>query len=110
MGDPVILDALTWPAVRALVEGGETLCLLPVGATEQHGRHLPLNTDSEIAAAICLAASERTGVAATRRVTSSAKRPVWKIRGGGVGDPVAAGDRRAGREPAPAAGAASDSR
>jgi creatinine amidohydrolase len=59
---PVLLETLTWPAVKALVDGGETLCLMPVGATEQHGRHLPLSTDSDIASAICRAASERTGV------------------------------------------------
>jgi creatinine amidohydrolase len=59
---PVLLETLPWPAVKALVDGGETLCLMPVGATEQHGRHLPLSTDSDIASAICRAASERTGV------------------------------------------------
>jgi creatinine amidohydrolase len=69
MGDPVTLDELTWPAVRALVEGGETLCLLPLGATEQHGRHLPLCTDSVIASAICAAASSRTGVPVLPTVT-----------------------------------------
>ncbi|MEO8687308.1 MAG: creatininase family protein [Solirubrobacteraceae bacterium] len=57
-----LLEELSWPGVAELVAGGETLCLLPVGATEQHGRHLPLSTDSEIATAICRAASERTGV------------------------------------------------
>jgi creatinine amidohydrolase len=65
------LDALTWPAVRALVDGGETLCLLPVGATEQHGRHLPLSTDSDIATAICRAAAERTGVPVLPTLTIS---------------------------------------
>jgi creatinine amidohydrolase len=65
----VLLDTLTWPAVRALVQGGETLCLLPLGATEQHGRHLPLNTDSVIATAICLEASSRTGVPVLPTVT-----------------------------------------
>ena len=59
---PVLLDELTWPQVAALVAGGERLCLVPVGATEQHGRHLPLNTDSAIATAICRGASARTGV------------------------------------------------
>jgi creatinine amidohydrolase len=71
MGDPVtlLLEELTWPAVRALVEGGETLCLLPLGATEQHGRHLPLCTDSVIATAICSAASSRTRVPVLPTVT-----------------------------------------
>jgi creatinine amidohydrolase len=67
----VLLENLTWPAVKALVDRGEALCLMPVGATEQHGRHLPLSTDSEIAGAICRAASERTGVPVLPTVTIS---------------------------------------
>jgi creatinine amidohydrolase len=35
--------------------------LVPVGATEQHGPHLPTGTDTIIATALCEAASERTG-------------------------------------------------
>jgi len=68
---PLLLETLTWPAVKALVDGGETLCLMPVGATEQHGRHLPLSTDSDIATAICRAASERTGVPVLPTLTIS---------------------------------------
>lgn len=72
-GRPVLLDELTWPAIAALVEEGETLALLPVGATEQHGRHLPASTDSDIATAVGHAASARTGVPVlpTLRVGSS---------------------------------------
>jgi creatinine amidohydrolase len=65
------LDELTWPRVAALVENGETLCLLPIGATEQHGRHLPLATDSHIAEAICTAVSDRTGVPVLPTLTIS---------------------------------------
>jgi creatinine amidohydrolase len=32
-----------------------------VGAVEQHGRHLPASTDTDIATAVCRAASARTG-------------------------------------------------
>jgi creatinine amidohydrolase len=59
---PVLLHELAWPAIAALVAGGESLCLLPVGATEQHGRHLPTNTDTVIAEELCWAASAQTGV------------------------------------------------
>src|ERR1700730_8883473 len=59
---PRLLEQLTWPGVVALTEEGHDLAVLPVGATEQHGRHLPLSTDSEIATTICLSASPRKGV------------------------------------------------
>ena len=59
---PRRLAEMTWPQIQALVASGETLCLLPVGATEQHGRHLATGTDTFIAEAICGAASARTGV------------------------------------------------
>ena len=59
---PVLIQDLTWPQASRLIDAGECLCLLPVGALEQHGRHLPAGTDSAIAEAICRAASARTGV------------------------------------------------
>ena len=40
---------LTWP--RA-VASGERLLVVPVGATEQHGPHLPLSTDTDVACAL----------------------------------------------------------
>jgi creatinine amidohydrolase len=59
---PVRLAELRWPEIAALVEAGESLCVLPVGATEQHGPHLPIGTDTMIATSLCEAASARTGV------------------------------------------------
>jgi creatinine amidohydrolase len=56
------LADLTWPQIARLVESGEELCLLPVGATEQHGPHLPVSTDADIAEAVCREASRLTGV------------------------------------------------
>ena len=38
------------------------MLLLPTGATEQHGPHLPIQTDSVIAGRLCEAAAEETGV------------------------------------------------
>ena len=61
-GCPCLLAELTWPQIRELVAGGEELCILPVGAIEQHGPHLPVSTDADIAEAICREASVRTGV------------------------------------------------
>lgn len=47
------LGSLSWPQVDA------PLLLLPLGATEQHGPHLPLDTDTVIAAAIADAVAAR---------------------------------------------------
>jgi len=51
------MAALAWPDVAA-VAGGSILAV-PVGSTEQHGPHLPLGTDSDVAVALadCLAAA-----------------------------------------------------
>jgi creatinine amidohydrolase len=59
---PVFLEDLAWPHVQALLDAGMTTLMLPVGATEQHGPHLPLNTDSVIATSACAYASALTGV------------------------------------------------
>jgi len=53
---------LAWPDVEALVaERPNEVALVPVGATEQHGPHLPTATDTIIATGLCEAASARTG-------------------------------------------------
>ncbi len=48
------LAAMTAPEVAAAVAAGTTTVLLPLGATEQHGRHLPLGTDTCRATALAL--------------------------------------------------------
>jgi mycofactocin precursor peptide peptidase len=45
------LRELTWPEVEHRAERGGIL-LIPVGSTEQHGPHLPLTTDTDIAVAV----------------------------------------------------------
>jgi creatinine amidohydrolase len=40
------LYTLSWPEVRKEIEGGRDTIVLPFGAVEQHGHHLPLGTDS----------------------------------------------------------------
>jgi creatinine amidohydrolase len=44
---------LTSPEVGGALEGGHQVGLLPVGATEQHGPHLPVGTDTIIATTLC---------------------------------------------------------
>jgi creatinine amidohydrolase len=46
------LADMTWPEVAEAVATGSTTVILPLGATEQHGPHLPLATDSLRAAAL----------------------------------------------------------
>ncbi len=45
------LDELAWPEVEHRARTGGIL-LVPVGSTEQHGPHLPLTTDTDIAVAV----------------------------------------------------------
>ena len=45
----------------ALASSGSTPCLLPVGATEQHGPHLGTGVDSAVAEKVCHAVSAETG-------------------------------------------------
>jgi len=52
------LAELTWEDARALADAGAA-AILPVGALEAHGPHLPLNTDVVIAEAMARAAAER---------------------------------------------------
>jgi creatinine amidohydrolase len=42
----------TWPEVDQRVAAGSTTLLVPLGATEQHGPHLPIGTDTAIALAL----------------------------------------------------------
>src|SRR5579863_185538 len=59
---PVRWAELTWPELAEVVGArpGE-VGLVPIGATEQHGPHLPTGTDTILATAICEGASVLTG-------------------------------------------------
>lgn len=46
------LSDMTWPEVAEAMSQGMTTVILPFGATEQHGPHLPLGTDSFRATAL----------------------------------------------------------
>ena len=52
------VSSLTWPQVRD-VASARALAVLPVGAIEAHGPHLPLATDVVIAEAMARAGAER---------------------------------------------------
>ncbi|MDP9792210.1 creatinine amidohydrolase [Catenuloplanes nepalensis] len=60
-GQPVRWDTLTWPESGALASETNAV-IIPVGAIEQHGPHLPLNVDSVICEEVALGVSALTGV------------------------------------------------
>jgi creatinine amidohydrolase len=53
------LPYLSWTEIAALPDRENTVIVLPVGATEQHGPHLPCSVDTVIAAGVIGKAFER---------------------------------------------------
>jgi creatinine amidohydrolase len=51
-------DELTWPEIRQAI-ARQPVVLLPFGTVEDHGPHLPINTDNVIVEAICLEVARR---------------------------------------------------
>ena len=45
MSRSVMMSDLSWPEYKRRLEEEDAIILLPVGAVEQHGYHLPLGTD-----------------------------------------------------------------
>ncbi len=77
---PILLENLAWPEIAELREKNGGLLLLPLGATEQHGPHLPVAMDTLLAEAVSHAASEKTGVpvmSALRYTVSQGHTPKW---------------------------------
>ena len=65
------LHELKWPEIEAHLKGDD-VALVPIGATEQHGLHLPLLTDTGWAIAAAEGAAARAGaleIFATGNVT-----------------------------------------
>lgn len=52
-------ELLTWPEINEAIRQ-EKVIVLPVGSTEQHGHHLPLDVDAKLVTAVALAAGERS--------------------------------------------------
>lgn len=77
---PVVLENLAWPEIAELRGKNGGLLLLPLGATEQHGPHLPCAMDTLLAEAVCHAVSDETGVpvmSALRYTSSQGHTPKW---------------------------------
>jgi mycofactocin system creatininase family protein len=66
MTEPCRLAELTWPEVAEIAP--RSLLAVPLGATEQHGPHLPFTVDTEIAVELC----ERLGRARSQVVVAPA--------------------------------------
>lgn len=56
--DKIYYDELTWSEINQAVEAMKVV-LLPIGSTEQHGCHLPLDVDNFLARSVCVATARR---------------------------------------------------
>ena len=65
MAENIVLAEMTWPEVQEATEDKKAVALVPLGATEAHGPHLPLAT-------------------ATYLAIDTAKRAARKLKGHGV--------------------------
>lgn len=52
-------ELLTWPEINEAVAMRKAV-VLPVGSTEQHGHHLPLDTDAKLASSVAYDAARRS--------------------------------------------------
>ncbi len=73
------LAGATWPQVEAT--GGRSILAVPLGSLEQHGPHLPLDTDTRIAVAVA------SGLAARRRGVAVAPAVAYGASGEHAGFP-----------------------
>lgn len=48
----VVIERMTWPDVEAALAAGARTVVIPVGATEQHGHHLPEGSDAFMGEAV----------------------------------------------------------
>ena len=57
--DKRTLNELSWPEIKAALDGGRRTVIAAAGSTEQHGPHLPLQTDTLLGTFIVEAIVER---------------------------------------------------
>ena len=57
--NPVLMSSLSWVAYQERLQDDGLVLLLPCGALEQHGPHLPLGTDALLSAAIAQAVAAK---------------------------------------------------
>ncbi|MBP1986378.1 creatininase family protein [Halolamina salifodinae] len=64
---PVAWAAKPYPEVREIAEQDGSILVVPVGALEQHGHHLPTGTDTILVNAVATAGAERVADAGGQR-------------------------------------------
>ena len=55
------LEELSWPEIRDAMEAGYTRVIIPIASIEQHGYHLPENTDTVLGEACAVLTAEKLG-------------------------------------------------
>jgi creatinine amidohydrolase len=55
------LEEMNWPEVKAALESGVTTVVVGAGSMEQHGPHLPFQTDTLLGTALAEAVAQRLG-------------------------------------------------
>lgn len=69
------LEYMSWPQVRDAIEN-DTIVILPIGAIEQHGPNLPIDTDAYLATVLAVAgAQDRPAVVAPPIIYGCRSRP-----------------------------------
>jgi creatinine amidohydrolase len=69
----IYLDHLSWTDIKSEIDGGRTTVVVGFGATEEHGPHLPIGTDSFLGDAVVWSVAEKLDafVAPTLRIGCS---------------------------------------
>ena len=80
MSRSVMMSELSWTEYKRRLEEEDAIVILPVGAVEQHGYHLPLGTDWMMATEMSRRAAERIGAIVAPPITYAYKS---QIRTGG---------------------------
>jgi creatinine amidohydrolase len=78
------LADMAWPAYRAAVRA-DPIIIIPVGAIEQHGPHLPINTDAVIAESLAARLADQLDALMAETLAYGTRSDRWS--GGGEGYP-----------------------
>lgn len=68
--DRYLIERLSWPTIERRLGGRTDTALIPVGAVEQHGPHLPLGTDAMLGEALACRIADSIGDALVAPVIS----------------------------------------